>query len=155
MQTRNLQDLRGNDSIDVSLPNSLWTIFDLLVRRQGLTADTALLRLIDALPGLSKADLCELQEPHKERVNRTLTVRIGRERKTFVEQVASEFGFSSSSILRRILYAFFVSGEIALFCATNDSRGELKRTQLHFDFADKYEHEKSTSLLSRQHRENS
>jgi hypothetical protein len=150
MQRHNLQYTWGKDTVNVELPGSLWSTFDLLVRKQGLTTDSALVQLIDAITGLSKADLSELKEPRKERTERNLTVRIGRKRKITIERFASECGSSASSVLRRLLYAFFVTKEIAFF-STSDGVGiQLQRTQLRFDFDEQYGREPGVPSSSEQ-----
>jgi hypothetical protein len=150
MQEHNLQYNWGKDTVNVELPGSLWSTFDLLVRRQGLTTDSALVQLIDAVPGLSKTDLSALKEPRKERIKRNLTIRIGHKRKITIERFAAECGSSASSVLRRLLYAFFVTKEIAFFGTSDGAAMQLQRTQLRFDFDAQYGRQPGVSSSSEQ-----
>jgi hypothetical protein len=131
--------MNETDLIHVEIPASLWSTLDICFRHEGVTAEVATMRLIDALPGLSKPDLDELQEPRRERLKRDLALKIGNRRRTLIEQVSRTCGASSSSIIRRLLYAFFVSKELA-FLGTRDGTGiRLQRTQQRFDFCEQYE----------------
>jgi hypothetical protein len=115
-----------------------------------VTADAATIRLIDAISGLSKADLDELREPRKERIKRYLALRIGNGRRALIEQVSRTCGSSPSSILRRLLYAFFVSKELGFLCTRDGTGIRLQRTQQRFDFCEQYELDSAISLLKEQ-----
>jgi hypothetical protein len=144
--------MKETDLIQVEIPGSLWSSLDICFRRQGITADIAVVRLIDAVPGLSETDLRELHEPRKERTRRQLTLSIGDRRKVLIERLSRAFGSSPSAILCRLLYAFFISKEIAFFSAPNEIGIRLQRTQLRFDF--NKQHERDSALLPLVERDN-
>lgn len=138
--------------IEIKLSDSLWSAFSASVRRQGLTMDVAVTRLIDGLHGLTRGDLSELVEPPREKVNRICTYRIEQHRKHLIEHFSFTTGFSYHTVLRRILYALVVSKEIAFFNSQTEPGMQLRRTQMRFDFAEDYERDGATPLLTRQHR---
>ena len=142
--------MREADLIHVEIPGSLWSRLDIYFRREGITADTAAMRLIDGISDLSKTDIEELEEPRKERARRDLTLTIGHGRKILIERLSRACGSSSSSIVRRLLYAFFVSKELAFFCAPDGIGIRLERTQLRFDFNEQYGHDRAVSPLGEQ-----
>jgi hypothetical protein len=131
--------------VEVKLPDSLSTALNAFARREAVGVDAAVGFVIDLLTGLSREDISELQDPPKEKINRVCEWRVGRTRKVMIESFPAEYGYSYSTVLRRTLYAFLVSKEIAL------TKFKLQRTQMHFSFAENYERDKSDISASRQH----
>jgi hypothetical protein len=132
-------------TVEIKLPESLWRALDASARREGKTVDEAVAFLVDALPMLSRQDISELKEPPKEKLNRICTLDIGSSRKISVERLGSENACSYSALIRRALHAFLITRDIAIINC------QLQLTQMHFNFADNYERDKSDFSASRQH----
>ena len=126
------------DTIDICLPDSLWSHFDTAARRQGVCVRDAAACLIDAAFFLTKEDFINLCEPPREKRNRICHLSVGQNRKYALERYSFENGFSPSSLLCRILYAMLISKQIVIINSKYEPGMRLQRTQLHFGFIKEY-----------------
>jgi hypothetical protein len=126
------------DSVDITLADSLWRIFDSAARRQGISGDQAITCVIDAVLALSKEDFINLREPRRTKGSRICNWIVERSKKYALERFSFENGMSHSSLLRRVLHAILISKQFVIMNSKYEPGMRLRRTQMHFSFIKNY-----------------
>ena len=141
-----------NIEIIVSLPVSLYSAFQTATARQCVSQKEASRRIICGLAGLSTADLRSLQEPRNHR-NRNLEIDLERKYVAALSEAAAVARLTIASVFRRILNALLVTQRVRFVATADETEFLLELTQRHFEFAEDYERDGPSPLLTRQHRQ--
>lgn len=146
-------DLEHKTSLRVNMSASLLRSFDAAVTLQGIQREEACRRIVLGLWGLNDADLRSLPEPPNELRNRYLGLRIDWRYLDELCEISKCSRLTIPSILRRIFHGILVTHTIHFVFAGKEGRICLRITQTHIDYADDFERDGISPLLSRQHRE--
>jgi hypothetical protein len=106
--------MSGEGLISVRLPKSLYGRFKATANSQGLDLHDAARRLISRLPSFTADEFSTLEDPPREPDMPRVSLYVGCDSVDALVEAAHESNLAISTILRRLLYAFLVSGQLQL-----------------------------------------
>jgi hypothetical protein len=104
--------MSGEGVISIRLPRSLNVRFKAIAQSQGLDVHDAARRLISRLTSLTADELNTLKDPPRESDMPRLSLYVGWESVDSLAEAAYDSALAISTILRRLLYAVLVSGQV-------------------------------------------
>jgi hypothetical protein len=144
--------MKKNASITIHLPVSLHRTLEAVTASQAITEEEAYRRIICGLVGLSDVDLRSLPEPPRE-YSRNFKIDLEWPYIDTLSEATNASGLTNSSLFRRIVFDFLITHTIH-FVATDDENGfRLELAQKHFEYAEEYERDGPSPLITRPHRE--
>lgn len=117
--------MSGEGLISVRLPSSLKGRFKAIAERQGLDVHDAARRLIKRLPSLTGDELKTLTDPPGEPDMPRLSLYVGWDLIDVLNEAADNSNLAISTIIRRLLHGFFVSGQLQFV-----QNGEHRKLQI-------------------------
>jgi hypothetical protein len=134
-------------TIAIRLPASLLRTFQAVAASESVKEGEVCRRIICGLSGLTDADLRSLPEPPRE--HRYLELKIELDWRS-LDRLCDATRLSkmpNSSIFRRILHAFLITGKVHFVPRNNVNEFCIGLTQMHFEFAEDYESNTFIPLL--------
>jgi hypothetical protein len=136
----------------ISVPASLADAFNAATRQQAISQAEASRRIICGIRGLSGADLRSLPEPPRENRRCDIEIYLPVSYRTTLSKTEQVARMDISAVFRRVLYALLITQEVHLVTGGGANDCVLEVRQMHFEFADDYERDGPSPLLTRRHR---
>ena len=111
--------------ISVRLQKTLVNALQAATQQQGVNIHEGSGRLISRLPSLTVDELRALKDPPRELGMARLSLYVGWDSVSALSEAARDSNLSVSTIFRRLLYAFLISGQLRFV-----QRGERWRLQI-------------------------
>lgn len=121
--------MSGAGLISVRLPRSLMGVFREGVSKAGIDIHMGARRLICALKRFTPDELRSLPEPPKELDNPRLSLYVGWQCIDVLAEINRQSQLSTSSVIRRLIYALLVTGSIQFVQNINTKELRLARVQ--------------------------
>ena len=122
-------EMSGYGLVSARIPRSLLEALKASAQRQGISIHEATRRLTDKLPSLTRDDLRALKEPSREQDSPRVSLYIGWDLLDVLADAAHESDLTNSSILRRLLYGFLVTKQVAFVQQNNDWKLKIVSTK--------------------------